>query len=91
MSINIIGGLRLIIPIIILLIWFICYTNDRLYCFFKGIDYNNVTIVDYGYAKVIFENNDSRKKSKTSLEDINGIVKTDEPTNSVELKKELYK
>ena len=29
--------------------------------------------------------------SKTSLEDIIGIVKTDEPTNSVELKKELYK
>lgn len=34
---------------------------------------------------------DSCDDEKTSLEDITGIVKTDEPTNSVELKKELYK
>ena len=51
---NIIGWLILLTPLIIFLIWFICYTNDRLYCFFKRIDYNNVKIVNYGYAKVFF-------------------------------------
>ena len=30
-------------------------------------------------------------EKKTSIDEIIGIVKTDEPTNSVELKKELYK
>lgn len=29
--------------------------------------------------------------TKTTVEDIIGLVKTDEPTDSVELKKELYK
>ena len=38
-----------------------------------------------------FEEYLKERTSKTSLEDIIGIVKTDEPTNSVELKKELYK
>lgn len=38
-----------------------------------------------------FERYMKERTSKTSLEDIIGIVKTDEPTNSVELKKELYK
>ena len=38
-----------------------------------------------------FERHIEERTSKTSLEDIIGIVKTDEPTNSVELKKELYK
>lgn len=38
-----------------------------------------------------FEKYMKERTSKTSLEDIIGIVKTDEPTNSVELKKELYK
>ena len=38
-----------------------------------------------------FEEHIQERTSKTSLEDIIGIVKTDEPTNSVELKKELYK
>ena len=38
-----------------------------------------------------FEEYMKERTSKTSLEDIIGIVKTDEPTNSVELKKELYK
>jgi hypothetical protein len=46
--------LILLIPLISFLLWFICYTNDRLYCFFKGIDYDSVKIVDYGYAKVCF-------------------------------------
>lgn len=36
-----------------------------------------------------FERYMKERTSKTSLEDIIGIVKTDEPTNSVELKKEL--
>ena len=39
----------------------------------------------------LFERYMKERTSKTSLEDIIGIVKTDEPTNSVELKKELYK
>lgn len=38
-----------------------------------------------------FERYMKERTSKTLLEDIIGIVKTDEPTNSVELKKELYK
>lgn len=38
-----------------------------------------------------FERYMKERTSKTSLEDIIGIVKTDEPTDSVELKKELYK
>jgi len=38
-----------------------------------------------------FERHIKERTSKTSLKDIIGIVKTDEPTNSVELKKELYK
>ena len=38
-----------------------------------------------------FERHIKERTSKISLKDIIGIVKTDEPTNSVELKKELYK
>ena len=33
----------------------------------------------------------SEEKPKVELEDIIGIVKTDEPTNSVELKKDIYR
>lgn len=38
-----------------------------------------------------FERYMEERTSKTSVNDIIGLVKTDEPTNSVELKKELYK
>ena len=38
-----------------------------------------------------FERYMKERTSKTSVNDIIGLVKTDEPTNSVELKKELYK
>jgi regulator of replication initiation timing len=38
-----------------------------------------------------FEEYIKERTSKTSVNDIIGLVKTDEPTNSVELKKELYK
>lgn len=38
-----------------------------------------------------FERYIKERTSKTSVNDIIGLVKTDEPTNSVELKKELYK
>ena len=38
-----------------------------------------------------FEEHIKERTSKTSVNDIIGLVKTDEPTNSVELKKELYK
>ena len=38
-----------------------------------------------------FEEHMKEKTSKTSVNDIIGLVKTNEPTNSVELKKELYK
>ena len=38
-----------------------------------------------------FEEYMKERTSKTSVNDIIGLVKTDETTNSVELKKELYK
>jgi len=38
-----------------------------------------------------FEEHIQERTSKTSVNDIIGLIKTDEPTNSVELKKELYK
>jgi len=38
-----------------------------------------------------FERYMKERTSKTSVNDIIGFVKTDEQTNSVELKKELYK
>lgn len=38
-----------------------------------------------------FERYMKERTSKTSVNDIIGLVKTDEQTNSVELKKELYK
>ena len=38
-----------------------------------------------------FERYMKERTSKTSVNDIIGLVKTNEPTNSVELKKELYK
>ena len=49
---------------------------------------NNDTIVEWidenGELKVNF-------RKKVNVEDIIGLIKTEEPTNSVELKKELYK
>ena len=51
---------------------------------------------NYGLHKKLgdfepFEEHIQERTSKTSVNDIIGLVKTDEPTNSVELKKELYK
>lgn len=50
---------------------------------------NNDTIVEWG----IDENGELKVnfRKKVNVEDIIGLIKTEEPTNSVELKKELYK
>ena len=50
---------------------------------------NNDTIVEWG----IDENGELKVnfRKKVNVEDIIGLIKTDESTNSVELKKELYK
>lgn len=50
---------------------------------------NKDTIVEWG----IDENGEPKVnfRKKVNVEDIIGLIKTDEPTNSVELKKELYK
>ena len=50
---------------------------------------NNDTIVEWG----IDENGELKVnfRKKVNVEDIIGLSKTEEPTNSVELKKELYK
>ena len=49
---------------------------------------NNDTIVEWG----IDENGELKVnfRKKVNVEDIIGLIKTEEPTNSVELKKELY-
>ena len=64
----------------------------------RFVKYDGNTIVDLKLVKswIISNGNvdlllEILNDEKTSLEDITGIVKTDEPTNSVELKKELYK
>lgn len=52
-----------------------------------GVDKD--TIVEWG----IDENGkpEVNFRKKVNVDDIIGLIKTDEPTNSVELKKELYK
>ena len=76
-------------------------TEKRFKYIGNGIYWDNVKETDVGTGEVVRLANDMHEEiqelkrqlsmRKVTTEDIIGIVKTDEPTNSVELKKELYK
>ena len=50
------------LPLILLLTWFILYTNNVFYLWYKGWDPKKVRIIEYGYATIFMvkeDDNDS--------------------------------
>lgn len=68
--------------------------NDKIMRKNEIVELLNALYEEKDYWKkrcLLVENKYGELPSKVKLKDIIGLVKTDEPTNSVKLKKELYK